>query len=308
MKYLVTGGCGFIGSHLCDALLANGHQVVVLDNLSTGRIENLDSRAELVAGTVEDSVLVEQLMSDVDGCFHLAAIASVQQSQEDWGGSHRTNQSATVNILQSARATADRKAVPVVYASSAAVYGDNASTPLQEKDATCPISAYGADKLGCELHARIASLQFQVPTMGLRFFNVYGPRQNPDSPYSGVISIFADRIRQQQSLMLLGDGEQSRDFVHVSDIVAMLGRAMERASQQQGNWVLNACTGEATTLLQLIRTLAAITGTTPEIIRKPPRSGDIRISLGCPQRLHQVLGMRARMPLGQGLKDTLEAL
>ncbi len=305
MKYLVTGGCGFIGSHLCDALIARGDQVIVLDDLSTGTINYLDVSAQLEVGCVTDHDLVHKLMRDVDGCFHLAAIASVEQSQADWSGCHRINQGATINILSAAQSV-NAKPVPVVYASSAAVYGDNASMPLEESVVARPISAYGADKLGCELHARVANLLHQVPTLGLRFFNVYGPRQNPRSPYSGVISIFADRLMRGETLSVFGDGQQARDFIYISDIVAMLLRGADLITQSKGHCVLNACTGEATNLLQLIRTLAAVTGKSPDIEKEPPRPGDIRTSLGSPERLINTLGYTASTSLGQGLKAMLE--
>ena len=221
--YLVTGGCGFIGSHLVEDLLNRGHRVRILDDLSTGKRSNLPAGApsrqcELITGDVIDRELVERCFEGVDHCFHLAAVASVQRSNEDWSGTHRINLTGAINIFDAAR----RQRVPVVYASSAAVYGDNADTPLQESAQLRPLTAYGADKLGCELHARVASLVHSVPTTGLRFFNVYGPRQCASSPYSGVISIFADRLTRAEPLVVFGDGEQTRDFIFVKDVVAFL--------------------------------------------------------------------------------------
>ncbi|MGH7209981.1 MAG: NAD-dependent epimerase/dehydratase family protein, partial [Acetobacteraceae bacterium] len=213
-RYLVTGGCGFIGSHLCDALLAHGHAVRVLDDLSTGRRENLPPAAELIVGDVGDAALAAHALDGVSGCFHLAAIASIERGVQDWPGTHRVNLSATVGLLDAIR----RLPAPVAFvcASSAAVYGDCDRLPLDEDAPARPLSAYGADKLGCELHARVAAHVFAVPTVGLRFFNVYGPRQDPRSPYSGVISIFCDRLRRGAPIDLFGDGEQTRDFVFVA--------------------------------------------------------------------------------------------
>ena len=192
--YLITGGCGFIGSHLAEDLLAQGHSVRVIDNLSTGKISNLPASrvptdCELVIGDITDKARLEQCFDGVDYCFHLAAIASVQLSNEDWAGTHQVNLTGSINVFDAAR----MRQVPVVYASSAAVYGDNAESPLTESAVLRPLTAYGADKLGSELHARVASFVHSVPTTGLRFFNVYGPRQDSSSPYSGVISIFAEK-------------------------------------------------------------------------------------------------------------------
>src|SRR6185437_16521969 len=192
--YLVTGGAGFIGSHLTDALLKRGDQVRVLDNLSTGKWENLDSKATLIVGDIADAGTVARAMDGVDGCFHLAAVASVELGNRDWLGTHRANLTGAITIFDAARRARPDRTVPVVYASSAAVYGDNPNLPLAETAQTRPMSAYGADKLGCELHGRVAAHVHGVRTVGCRFFNVYGPRQDPGSPYSGVISIFFNRI------------------------------------------------------------------------------------------------------------------
>ena len=180
--YLVTGGCGFIGSHLCSALRSAGHGVRVLDDLSTGTEANLAPGADLVRGDVADAGAVREAMEGAAGCFHLAAIASVERGTRDWLGTHRANLSGTVAVFEAA---ARLGRIPVVYASSAAVYGDCAALPLKEDAPTRPLSAYGADKLGCEQHARVAGVVHGIPTLGLRFFNVFGPRQDPLSPLFG---------------------------------------------------------------------------------------------------------------------------
>jgi len=302
-KYLLTGGCGFIGSHLADELLKMGHEVRVIDNLSTGRRSNLDSRAELIVGDVRDEQLVELAMNGVEGCFHLAAVSSVEKSVSDWSSTHAANLSGTINIFDAARPTDKDLAVPVVYASSAAIYGDNASMPLAEDATPRPLTAYGADKLGCELHARVAGLIHQIPTTGLRFFNVYGPRQDPHSPYSGVISIFVDRILSGQPVTIFGDGQQIRDFVFVSDVIQFLLRGMERASTSAP--IFNVCTGNGTNITQLARTLGSVSGTGVHINGEAARTGDIRISLGDPRRARQKLNMEATVSLGTGLRETL---
>ncbi len=303
--YLVTGGCGFIGSHLCDALLARGDEVRVLDNLSTGKVENIPSQLELVRGDVADAELVRGAMAGVDGCFHLAAIASVERGNQDWLGTHRTNLTGAITIFEAARRANDGKPVPVVYASSAAVYGDNQLVPLKEDSTVRPLSAYGADKLGCELHARVAGQVHGVRTVGMRFFNVFGPRQDPKSPYSGVISIFCDRLRAGQGIAIHGDGQQTRDFVYVGDVVAALMAAMR--VMPEGNPVFNVCTGRSISVLELAQTAASLCGVEPRIDFQPPRSGDVRISLGNPELLAERLGVRAATDFRTGLARTLQS-
>jgi UDP-glucose 4-epimerase len=300
--YLVTGGAGFIGSHLVEALLAAGHRVRVLDDLSTGKRENLPRGVALLEGDVADAPFVRRAMEGVAGCFHLAAIASVQRSNEDWTGTHRTNLAGTVAVLDAAR-VAGR--VPVVYASSAAIYGDPRMTPIAEATAPAPLTAYGADKLGSELHARVAWLVHGVPTLGCRFFNVYGPRQDPRSPYSGVISIFAARVAAGEAVTVNGDGLQSRDFVYVGDVVRHLLAGMALLHRAPQAEVVNVCTGRETTLLQLLATLEALCGVRAERRFGPARNGDIRVSLGDPDRAVALLGLRARVTLDQGLAMTL---
>ena len=298
-KYLVTGGCGFIGSHLADALVAEGHGVRILDDLSTGKRENAPREAELLVGDVADAALTRRAFEGCDGCFHLAAIASVQRGNEDWLGTHAANQTATIAVLDAARE--GRR--PVVYASSAAVYGDNPELPLGESAQTRPLSAYGADKLGSELHARVATLAHGVPTCGFRFFNVYGPRQDPASPYSGVISIFVDRIRAGREVAFFGDGGQSRDFVYVADVVRHLLAAMRRRPAPPA--VFNVCTGRSTTIRELASTIAELTGAELRVRNEPARVGDIRVSLGNPAAAVAALGVQAETSLAEGLRLTL---
>ncbi|MGE0746923.1 MAG: NAD-dependent epimerase/dehydratase family protein [Rhodospirillales bacterium] len=304
--YLVTGGCGFIGSHLCDALAGAGHQVRILDDLSTGRRANAPAATEFRQGDVGDAAAVDAAMAGVDGCFHLAAIASVARSNEDWRGTHRANLTGAVNVFEAARRARGGAPVPVVYASSAAVYGDNPAVPLAETAATRPLTAYGADKLGCELHARVAGLVHGVPTVGLRFFNVYGPRQDPRSPYSGVISIFAARILRGEPVDVHGDGEQVRDFVYVADVVRFLVAAMAGATVEPR--VYNVCTGRQTSVNALAALLGAAAGRPPVLRHGPPRAGDIRVSLGDPSAAAAGLGLTAGTLVRDGLARTLDSL
>jgi UDP-glucose 4-epimerase len=299
--YLVTGGAGFIGSHLCDALVARGDAVRVLDNLSTGRRDNLPPSATLIEGDVADPVIVSQAMEGVDGCFHLAAIASVEKGVTDWLGTHTANITGTITVFDAIRRQSSQ--VPVVYASSAAVYGDAATVPIAESAEKAPLSAYGADKYGCEMHARVASHVHGIPTVGLRFFNVYGPRQDPKSPYSGVISIFCERITAGQAIAIYGDGQQTRDFVYVGDVVRALLAAM--ALRPADAPVFNVCTGVPTSVEALATLIAELAERNLNARTQPPRLGEIRHSLGVPALAESVLGVEARVPLRAGLGNVL---
>jgi len=299
-NYLVTGGCGFIGSHLCDALLARGDQVTVLDDLSTGRRENLSEACKLIVGNASDPDAVMQAMDGVKGVFHLAAIASVQRCNEDWRNSHIVNQTASVTVFDAARKSGH---IPVVYASSAAVYGDAGQAAIREAAPKAPLTAYGADKLGTELHACVAQRVHGVRVVGLRPFNVYGPRQDPRSPYSGVISIFLDRQARGAPITIFGDGKQYRDFVHVGDVVRFFLAAMAYRSERAA--VFNIASGRKTTLLQLVATLGDILGRKPDLHFGPPRVGDICYSLGDPGHAAKELGVTTRTSLRDGLESMI---
>jgi UDP-glucose 4-epimerase len=300
--YLVTGGAGFIGSHLCDALIGRGARVRVLDDLSTGKRNNLPLGAELIVGDVADPAAVRDAVAGIDGCFHLAAVASVARGVDDWLGTHRTNLTGTIAIFDALR----RQPVKVVYASSAAVYGDCPTQPITETAPTRPLSAYGADKLACELHARVATHVHGIPTVGLRFFNVYGPRQDPESPYSGVISIFCERARNGAVFDIHGDGLQTRDFIYVGDVVSTLLVAMQR--QTEAAAVFNVCTGEATQVQELARTVAALADRQPEMRYRPARPGDIQASVGSPSAARGALGLTPGVALSDGLARVLRCL
>jgi UDP-glucose 4-epimerase len=302
--WLVTGGAGFIGSHLCEGLLARGDTVRVLDDLSTGRRENLPPGVDLIVGDVGDQAAVHNAVEGVNGCFHLAAIASVERGVVDWLGTHRANLTGTITLFDAIRRLPTR--IPVVYASSAAVYGDSATTPIAEGMACRPLSAYGADKYGCELHARVASNVHGIPTVGLRFFNVYGRRQDPRSPYSGVISIFCERILRGAPIDIFGDGEQTRDFIFVTDVVVAMLAAMR--VQPAGAPVFNVCTGIPISVLDLARAIAELVGTELVTNHKPLRAGDIRHSTGSPALARATLSLREPTTLRSGLATVLDWL
>lgn len=307
MHLLVTGGCGFIGSHLSHALAAAGHTVRILDNLSTGKRENAPASAEVIVGDIVDTDAVSRAIQGIDGIFHLAAVASVQQCNEAWLASHRTNLTGTITLFEAA-AKAESGPIPVIYASSAAVYGDNGNLPLSEDSATLPLTSYGQDKLSAEHYARIGAQLHHLPSVGLRFFNVYGPGQNPHSPYSGVISRFIDAAQNGGNVTFFGDGEQTRDFIFVGDIVALCMDSLQHLlaqKQPRAHAVLNGATGVATSLRTLLDTIESITGHRVDRIFAEARAGDIRHSRGNPARAKQLLGFHARTSLEQGLRSIL---
>lgn len=291
--FLVTGGAGFIGSHLVDRLLALGHRVRVIDDLSSGCLDNLSGDAELVKGDIRDANALGGALQGVSGCFHLAAVASVQRSVEAPHETADINLMGSVGVFSAACAVN----VPVVYASSAAVYGANDDLPLKEGAVPQPLSPYAADKLSNELYAGALGASRGLSSFGLRFFNVYGPRQNPHSPYSGVVSIFLQKAIDGQNLTIYGDGSQSRDFIHVRDVTRFLVAAMDKASSSAP--VANVCTGRSTSVSELAEMLVERYG--GRIVHEPGRPGDIRRSLGSPDLAARQLAIRAEIPFREGL-------
>jgi len=308
-RYLVTGGCGFIGSNLVNALLKGGHEVRVLDDLSSGKRESIPDHVSFIEADVADRPKVSDAFDNVDGCFHLAADPSVSRSLEDYIGSHRTNLGGTISVLDSASRESKKRQVyvPVVYASSCAVYGSSGATPLSETSPADPLSSYGADKLSGEIHARMASTAYGVPSVGLRFFNVYGPGQLPASTYSGVLSIFCKKLIAGERVSIFGDGEQRRDFVFVEDVVNHIWQAMIRMPEISPR-VYNVCTGRGISLLGVGRLIAKICNTSFDPIFAEERPGDIRFSVGDPQAGIAALGLAASISLEDGLVRTLDWL
>ncbi|HIQ02466.1 MAG TPA: SDR family NAD(P)-dependent oxidoreductase, partial [Anaerolineales bacterium] len=251
--WLVTGGAGFIGSHLVEALVARGERARVLDDFSTGRWENLAAvtgQVEVIEGDVRDRAAAARAVDGVEVVIHLAAIPSVQASVEDPQRVMAVNCTGTLNLLEAARAAGVRR---FVFASSAAVYGDQTDLPLREDLPPDPLSPYAASKAAGEALCRAYFASYGLPTVVLRFFNVYGPRQDPRSPYSGVISIFVERMRQGLPPVIYGDGEQTRDFVYVGDVVEAVVRAAER--EEAVGEVFNIAGGRQTSVLELVKVL-----------------------------------------------------
>lgn len=293
--YLVTGGCGFIGGHLTRKLAAAGHRVTVLDDLSSGREDNPPPEARIVRGCVTDGPLLSELAGTCDGIVHLAAIASVEAAAADPERAEAVNVGGTLN----ARDAAMTSNTPLVYVSSAAVYGDAGARRVAENSPCEPISGYGEQKLRCEAELRAIDPLATI----IRPFNVYGPRQHPASPYSGVIARFIALCRAGESLRINGDGSQSRDFIYIADIVRLLAAALERERIEP--LTLNGCTGRAVTVLELAKTIAAACGTQAEIRHGPARPGDILYSCGDPELAERYLGFKAQISLAAGLAETV---
>ncbi len=306
MRVLVTGGAGFIGSHLVDALVARGDVVNVLDDLSTGQRKNLEGasdRATLFVGCVTDLAAVRAAM---DGCalvFHQAAVASVQRTIDEPLHTSRVNLGGTLNVLEAAREKGVRR---VVFAGSAATYGDNPALPLSESEDPRPMSPYAIEKLASEQYLRVYSQLFAVETVTLRYFNVFGPRQDPSSPYSGVISIFVDRLLRGLTPTINGDGLQSRDFVYVADVVAANLLAASVSGANGGTF--NIARGVSTTLIDLYAALSQVIGGPRQPGFAPARAGDIRHSLASISRARNVLGFAPKVELADGLAQLVAAV
>ncbi|VEB33211.1 NAD-dependent epimerase/dehydratase [Legionella sainthelensi] len=304
--YLVTGGAGFIGSHLCDQLVKSS-KVYVLDNLSTGCKENLPKEVVFIEGDICDYKLVKELMEQVDGCFHLAALVSVPLCNEDILQAHEINLSATVNILKTASELSRlSKFVPIVFASSCAVYGNSSHFPIKEDDPLLPISIYANTKLSGEYYGRFISEIYKFPFTALRLFNVYGARQKLDSPYSGVISIFLNNLLNDNPCAFYGSGEQSRDFVYVEDVILFFIKAMETSKHAARTY--NVCSGKNIKIKTIAHLLSHELKKELVTIHKPPKIGDVEYSLGDPFLAGEELGIFATTSVESGLKSLVNTI
>lgn len=301
MNILVVGGAGFIGSHSVEALLAEGAQVRVLDNFSTGKQSNLAAHPNLnvISGDIRDAEAVAQAMVGITHVLHLAAQVSVPASVADPVGSSQHNIYGFLNVLDAARRAGVKR---FVYASSAAVYGAPEKLPLDETSPIAPLSPYGLEKSINDQYAALYRQLYRVSSLGLRYFNVYGPRQDPASPYAGVISRFASAMTRGDTLRVFGDGGQTRDFIFVKDVAQLNKRAL----MSEADGVCNIATGHSVTLLELIDTLAQCAGCTPQIRHEPPASGDIRHSSATPRKMMEQLDPPPMTTLADGLKQLLE--
>jgi UDP-glucose 4-epimerase len=296
MHVLVTGGAGFIGSHSVALLLAAGVRVRVLDNFSTGKRENLseDAELEVVVGDIRDEHAVRKAMQGISHVLHLAASVSVARSVDAPLNSAAHNVMGFLNVIEAARQSGVHR---LVYASSAAVYGVPTEIPLRETAPANPISPYGLDKLVNEKYASLYNDIYGISTLGLRYFNVYGPRQDLHSEYSGVISVFCERLLVGQPLVVYGNGEQTRDFIFVEDIA----KANFAALQGEATGICNVGTGRSVSLLQLIQALGETGGYEPAVTFAPPRKSDIPNSCADVSRLYDKLGLSQPIDLSGGL-------
>jgi len=303
---LVTGGAGFIGSHTVDALLDRGDHVRVLDNFSSGHRDNLvdvQDRIDIIEGDIRDKATVQKAVKDVELIFHLAGMASVPKSMKDPLAAEAINARGTLDLLVAAQKAGARR---LIFSSTCAVYGDDPTLPKIEIQRPIPKSPYAVAKLAAEGYCQVFNESFGLETAILRYFNVYGPRQDPSSPYSGVISIFVDKMSRGQSPTIFGTGEQTRDFVYVSDVV--------QANLLAGNVpgavgrIFNIGRGQQISINQLFQHLNDLLQTNIKAINAPARNGDIQHSCTDPSQASQVLGWQTQVSFEQGLRRLLTAI
>jgi UDP-glucose 4-epimerase len=305
MVYLITGGCGFIGSHLAEALVSGGNRVRIYDNLSSGYEKNIFSvrnKAELIKADIRDLSAITSAMSGVDYVFHGAALVSVFDSVKHPRDNHDINITGTLNVLTAAR---DKAVKRVVFASSAAVYGNNPELPKREDMKPEPESPYGLAKVASEHYLYVFAKLYGLETVGLRFFNIYGPRQDPDSLYSGVISRFVKTILEGNPPAVFGDGKQTRDFVFVDDVVQACILAMHSTGVGNGD-VFNIGSGFQTSLIDLLEVLKELTGKSFDIEFHEPRAGDLKHSCADITLARQKLLFSPRHDIRTGLKKLLD--
>jgi len=308
MKYLVTGGAGFIGSHIAQALLEQGQSVRILDNFSSGKRENIEEltrrfgrdQLEVLEGDVRDDSRVNEAVSGIEVIFHEAAFVSVPQSMDEPQECFDVNLTGTSLLFDAARRAGVRRAV---VASSAAVYGESEVFPLIEETPLMPKSPYAVSKRVNEMYAELFTNSFNFEVVALRYFNVYGPRQRPDSMYAAAVPIFARRLLDGKPITIFGDGGQTRDLISVRDIVQANIIASEH--QNAAGKVFNICTGVETRLLDLLEVLYDFFPNAPQPEFAAARAGDLYRSVGSPQKAAEVMGFRAQVSLEDGLKETV---
>ncbi|HEU5118017.1 MAG TPA: SDR family oxidoreductase [Isosphaeraceae bacterium] len=304
---LVTGGAGFIGSHLVEALLADGHPVRVADNLSTGRLSNLEGLSgsiEIVEGDLSDFDFARRAARGAHYVFHQAAVPSVPRSVEDPLGSHSSGPTATLNVLEAARQAGTHR---VMFAASSSAYGDTETLPKTEDMLPRPLSPYAAGKLAGESYIHVYARTMGLDGVSLRYFNVFGPRQDPSSPYSGVISQFASKMMRGEAPTVLGDGHQTRDFTYVENVVQANLLAMKHQAPLNG-LVLNVGTGRQVSLRELVDALNSALGSSLVPSFGPPRKGDVLHSLASLKLLETTLGYRPRVDFETGIMRTVASL
>jgi nucleoside-diphosphate-sugar epimerase len=302
-RVLVTGGAGFIGSHLTDALVERGDEVVVLDNLSTGKRANLAGvldRIRLVEASITDLPAVKDCCAGVDTVFHQAALASVPRSVNDPIASNETNVTGTLNVLWAAKECGVRR---VVYAASSSAYGDTEVLPKREDMPANPLSPYAVNKYVGELYCAVFDRLYGLSTVGLRYFNVFGPRQDPQSQYAAVVPIFITRLLSGEAPVIHGDGEQSRDFTYIRNVVA--ANLLAAAAPQTGGQTVNIACGDRISLNDLFARLRALVGSELSPVYGPARAGDVKHSQADIAAAARLIGFRPAVGLEEGLRETV---
>ena len=301
--YLVTGGAGFIGSHLSEELARRGHQVRVADSLVTGKRSNLEHvpAVEFLEGDLADLEFARHAVAGIDYVLHQAALPSVPRSVKDPITSNRANVDATLNVLVAARDAGVRR---VVFAGSSSAYGNTLTSPKHEDMPTSPLSPYALQKVVGEQYLQMFTSLYGLETVTIRYFNVFGPRQDPSSPYSGVISLFATALLENRAPTIYGDGEQSRDFTYVANVVDGVLRACE-ATGASGR-VINVATGSSISLNALFEAMRRLIGATVKPEYAEPRAGDVRDSLADLRLAKEILGYKPIVPFEEGLRRTVE--
>lgn len=304
--YLVTGGAGFIGSHVVSRLLSAGCRVTVVDNLSSGRRDNIPQHPDLRFVRADIArVSPGEIGNNIDGIVHLAAIPSVSASWDSPLPTHEVNLSNTLRVIKLAQALSCGR---IVFASSAAVYGDTDRLPIREDGACRPISPYGLQKLASEHYLELFAAKAKTQAVALRLFNVFGPRQRPESEYSGVISVFGNAVLNDRPIHIFGDGEQTRDFVYVEDVAQAFHLALVTALARSAMLTCNIGLGQQTSINQLAQLLGRAAGSTAGVAYEPARQGDIRHSLADTQFARKQLGFVPEFAVEQGLRELLAAL
>ncbi|MHB1034696.1 MAG: SDR family oxidoreductase [Pirellulales bacterium] len=302
--FLVTGGAGFIGSHIAEALVERGDRVRVLDNLSTGHIENFApfrDRIEFIEGDLLDLAAVQRAVAGVECVFHEAALASVPRSVERPLDTNAACVTGTLNLLVAARSAGVRR---VVYAGSSSAYGDQPTSSKRESDLPRPISPYAAAKLAGELYCQAFTGTYGFETVALRYFNVFGPRQDPNSPYSAVIPLFITAMLAGRRPTIYGDGLQSRDFTYVANVVR--GNLLAADAKGVAGCTLNVAAGGSITLLQLITAINSLLKIDVEPLHIPPRAGDVRESLADISQARRLLGYEPHVGFDEGLRRSID--